>query len=111
MKNAIQEQIEGIQKYFIYKASIGEYSIVKSNEYFVTIKIDDTYQFNIWVGNGSKYCCFYKYSVDDEHFMSLPELGITERLMIWENLESKLNVENKTDVSIQELIEQHNNSI
>ena len=111
MKNVIQEQIEGIQRYFVYKASIGEYTIAKSNEYFVTIKIDDIYQFNIWVGNGSKQCGFYKYSVADEHFMSLPELSITEQLMIWENLKSKLNVKNISNISIQELIEQYNNSI
>jgi hypothetical protein len=111
MKNVIQEQIEGIQRYFVYKASIGEYTIAKSNEYFVTIKIDDIYQFNIWVGNGQTQCCFYKYSVEDEHFMSLPELGLSDRLMIWENLKSKLNIKNESNITIQELIEQYNNSI
>jgi hypothetical protein len=111
MKAAIKQQIEEIQKYFIFKVSTGEYEIAKSNENFVTVMVDNEYLFNIWIGNGSKYCDFYKYSVEEEHFISMPELSLDQKLVIWETLNKKINHENLPNVSIQDLIHQYNNSI
>ena len=111
MKAAVKQQIEEIQQYFLFKVSTGEYSIAKSNEHFITVIVDGEYLFNIWVGNGSKYCGFYKYSVEEEHFITMPELSFEQKLVIWETLTKKMNTENSLNVSIQELIHQYNNSI
>lgn len=111
MKTAVKQQLEEIQKYFLFKVSTGEYEIEKTNENYITILVDGEFIFNIWIGNGPKYCDFYNYSVEELRFILMPTLTIDQRLNIWETLNKKVDMKNLVNVSVPELIQQYKNSI
>jgi hypothetical protein len=55
----IENKIKEIQDYFIEKVRKGEYEFIERGTYTATIRIDNKYEFEMWVCNGMHNYDFY----------------------------------------------------
>jgi hypothetical protein len=59
----IENKIKEIQDYFIEKVKNGEYEVVKIGPHTATIRIDDKYEFDMWICNGKESYDFYSANI------------------------------------------------
>lgn len=89
----IEEKLIEVADYFKAKLIAGDYEIIKVKANYVTIKIDDKYEFEVWIyGDMEKDFDFY-FGLFSESVMS-PRMTIQtpeERLEGWKNLKVKMD--------------------
>jgi hypothetical protein len=60
----IEKKIEDIQAYFLNKLINADYEVVRSNGYILWVRIDEKYDFILWIANGPDSLHLY-YTIDD----------------------------------------------
>lgn len=51
----MKQQIQEVHDYFVGKILTGDYELISKTEHCAIIKIDENYDFQMWIANGFQY--------------------------------------------------------
>lgn len=79
----MEKLIEQIQSQFMAKIINGDYSVKTFHESYLTIEVDEKYQFNLWIGTDAMMVHIWQ-SISG-NFIPLPEFTTEEKKRIYEH--------------------------
>lgn len=82
----MKERIQEVQSYFKEKLLIGEFEIIKREQYTYIVSIDGEYEFSIWMENDAKnrklntitHLSFMMLDITDEDAIELDSLLVSD---------------------------------
>jgi len=87
----IHDKVAELQQHFIDKIVTCDFEVIKFEVNYCQVQIEGQYNFNIWIGNGSKYCRVWG-AIGDQ-FMQLPDFTDEQQVKVFEGL-SELYIKN-----------------
>jgi len=99
----MKTKISEVQEYFKNKIINGDYEPVAFEPNYVKVKVDNEFDFIIWVGNSYMYC--KQWAFMDNQFMLLPEFTESESTECFKNVTALIeeNTENIRIAKIEKL--------
>jgi len=69
--------IESVQQYFSQKLINGEYEATEIKQDYIRVKVDNQYNFILWIASGEKY--FRTWESISSYFISIPDFTADEK--------------------------------
>ena len=63
----METQIKQVNDYFVNKLLDKDFELIEVETYWAIVKIDDVYEFTLWIGNASQNFSCYEYKLNFMH--------------------------------------------